>query len=1269
MAAPASSTAAREPARTAAPAAQPAAAAGKIISVAGIRLYKMRTGQLIELPPDITSEQAAQMEAEGAAAEKRLGRRPVPGPVPQVRKPAKEAKPEAPKHPPKRRPSARGAAAAKAAKAAAAALLGAVGTSKVAQYLASKALPVLARGSASLSRLAQHEQTHHDAHEKLAQSEDAVVIPKSEEQSTGNAGQVETVGGRPAPVVEPKKAEGRLTESIQENIPKTLEDVDNFRKDQRGRHMSADVLEVVQGDKNSVVATFGDVRTTPPPVPSGHVAVDLPPTEAAPHTPPMNLGKGAVAPLEKEHTDTSSYTNQADAKLKEEGVTQEQLDMVDSGELADANKEKKGLEQKAKTEPAAIQDFARQETARVDRGLVQEEKAGRDAMGAKRRAALAATGHRQHGTKSALEKQRDDVAAQINGMYKKAQDSVTKKLADLERDSMKRFDEGNAKAAKTFEDTVNREFEAYKADRYSGWFGWARKAKDWLLGMDELPRVKEIFDTNRAIFVETVNQLVAAITADNKRVIQQCKDELADARKQIADFVKGLKPALQGIGKKAAAEMSEKLADLDNKVGAKEEELRGKLKDKQTAAIRAIDDKITKMKEAMSGALAKLGRLLLYAAKKFFSWALGKFGVSLSTIEGIIDKGIAVLKAIFTGPIKFVKNLVGAAGLGFENFGKHFLTHLKNAVFEWLTGSLEGITLPETWNLRGILSVVLQIAGITWENLRKHLLKYIPEPVLKGLETGFALVKTLVTEGPMAAWEQLKSIGAELTDAFVDAVKNWIKWKIVQKAIETILSMFIPGAGIIRAIIGIYDTIVFFIQKAKQIMEMIGNFLGSIADIAAGNIGAAAQALEDGLANGLKLVIQFLAKFLHLDGITAKIREVIGGIRNKVDGVLDKVASWVAGLAKKAGRFVASKALGGDPKATPEQRLQAGVGEGVQAVNRLGGREIGITLINPVLAAIRLRHNLKSLQAQPSGGVWSVVGEVNPKLAALTEKAVLTDKKTPGATKREYGSLTGGGFGTWGRVTGLHKLGAENPPSVDNAKHWQALSRRLFRRGGSTYYVRGHLINGKFGGPGDDWHNLTPLTQASNNRSIASMLHTFENPVKQAVESNGTVDVDVRAVYKQPDRSGDIAKVLGKRPSAEDKAIAGIIEAEQHVPSQIVATAHIVSGGGGAKDPVSTTENVVDTNLDNYFHADYPSAGGAARRLVNLNKATQSELKELVGVTDAVATAIIRRRRYSDRDGLIAAMDDDQVVKVTHMSGAQVWHNMMSTAGVKLVFE
>ena len=128
----------------------------------------------------------------------------------------------------------------------------------------------------------------------------------------------------------------------------------------------------------------------------------------------------------------------------------------------------------------------------------------------------------------------------------------------------------------------------------------------------------------------------------------------------------------------------------------------------------------------MSGALAKVGRLLLWAAKKFFTWALGKFGFSLSTIEDIINKGTAVLKAIFTGPIQFVKNLIAAAKLGFTNFAKNFVTHLKDALFEWLTGSLQGLTLPASWNLRGIVSVLFQLVGLTWANIKSRLVLLIP---------------------------------------------------------------------------------------------------------------------------------------------------------------------------------------------------------------------------------------------------------------------------------------------------------------------------------------------------------------------------------------------------------------------------------------------------------------------------------------------------------------------------------------------------------------
>jgi Domain of unknown function (DUF4157)/A nuclease family of the HNH/ENDO VII superfamily with conserved AHH len=951
------------------------------------RMYRTRDGEFVELPPDMTVAEAARLEAEGIAAEKKLGKRPPPKPVSDVKKQAsKEEKEGKPKPKGKGKGKSKGKSKGKVArKGGGAAMLEAVGHSEVAQYLTKRGASVLIKGMGRLQKLKQNEQTHDNAAEKLKQSEKAVFTPPSEGQSQSNAAQVNAVSAKPVPTVDEKRAKKKLQESLIENIPETIEDVDNFKRDKKAQRMGADVMKVVQGDKNAVISTFGDMEHTPPPIPPKHTPEALPPKEIAPHTANMYLGRNAIAPLQKEHTDLSNYTGEAENKLKEEDITQEQLDMVDSGDLAEANKEKKGMEKTAKSEPLAVQKFAQQETKKVEKDLRQEEKKQRNELKVKRKASLGATLKQQKGTKTAIEKQRDEVASKINGIYRSAQDKVKKKLTDLEKNSMKRFDEGNNKATKKFEDNVKREINAYKKKRYSGWFGWTKKAKDWILGMDKLPKVKAIFESNRTTFVNTINKLVENITTDNKRVVQECKDELANARVEIKEFVDKLGPALKDIGKKAAEEMNNKLDDLDQFVAKKEQELQYKLKDKQQAAIKTIDEKIEKMKEAMSGALSKLGKLLLNAAKKFFSWALQKFGYSLEKIDGIINKGAAVLKAIFTKPVKFVKNLVSAAGTGFKNFGKNFLKHLKNAVFAWLTGSLVGIILPERWDLKGIMSVVFQMLGITYQNIRSHIVKLIPEPVVKTMETTFTLVKNLITKGPMAVWEQLKGMAESIKNTFVNAIKDWIKWKVVEEAIKTILSMLIPGAGIVRAIVGIYDTIVFFIQKAKDIMQMLGNFLGSIAQIAAGNISSAAEALENGLARGLKLVIEFLAKFLHLSGITQKIRDVIKKIRGKVDNVIAKVAKWIVAKAKKVLGKLTGKGKEKKPDGRTDKQKKADLHKGVaEAKSLLDNKKLSSEQIKKKLPSIQSKYKMNVLELVTDSKkdlqeIYHIHGTINPE--------------------------------------------------------------------------------------------------------------------------------------------------------------------------------------------------------------------------------------------------------------------------------------------------
>ena len=110
-----------------------------------------------------------------------------------------------------------------------------------------------------------------------AQAEQAVLIPDSEGQSKSNAGQVNVVSDRPAPKVDANKGKQTLQEKLKENVPRKIEDVDNFKRDKKAQHTGAEVLKVVQVDKTAVVSTFQDMGHTPPPAPREYEPEPLPP--------------------------------------------------------------------------------------------------------------------------------------------------------------------------------------------------------------------------------------------------------------------------------------------------------------------------------------------------------------------------------------------------------------------------------------------------------------------------------------------------------------------------------------------------------------------------------------------------------------------------------------------------------------------------------------------------------------------------------------------------------------------------------------------------------------------------------------------------------------------------------------------------------------------------------------------------------------------------------------------------------------------------------
>jgi Domain of unknown function (DUF4157) len=309
------------------------------------------------------------------------------------------------------------------------------------------------------------------------------------------------------------------------------------------------------------------------------------------------------------------------------------------------------------------------------------------------------------------------------------------------------------------------------------------------------------------------------------------------------------------------------------------------------------------------GAFQKVGSAFLGLAAEFGSWALNQvislleilFSVVAPGVMPYIAKAKAAFHTILRNPVAFVGNLVRAGKLGFEMFAANILTHLKNALIKWLVGPLAdaGVYIPKSFDLVEIIKLVLSVLGLTWQAIRAKLLKLIPEPVLAGLEKTAGILVTLVTQGPAAAWEQIKAELTELKDQLISQVSSMIQIEVVKAAVKKLVSMLNPAGAVIQAIIAIYNTVTFFIEKARQIGAVVAAFIDSIAAIAAGVVTPAAKRVEQTLANTLVIVIAFLAKFAGLGGIPEKLVGIVKKIRAPIDRGLDRIVDWLGKMLSK----------------------------------------------------------------------------------------------------------------------------------------------------------------------------------------------------------------------------------------------------------------------------------------------------------------------------------------------------------------------------------
>lgn len=289
------------------------------------------------------------------------------------------------------------------------------------------------------------------------------------------------------------------------------------------------------------------------------------------------------------------------------------------------------------------------------------------------------------------------------------------------------------------------------------------------------------------------------------------------------------------------------------------------------------------------------------AAKWGFEKALAIAGVPKNVVMGLISKGRRTLMTIIDEPGRFINTLIKAVGQGFRQFADNIGKHLKAGLFSWLFGSMRkaGIQLPESFSPKAILQLVLQVLGITVEKIREKVVKHIGEKNVRRIEKAWEIISTFMKEGIGGLWEMLKDYLADLKDTVIEGIKSWLITAVIKAAVLKVISMFNPVSGLINIIMMIYNVVKFLIEKARQIAGLFKAIAGSVVELAMGNIGKAANKIEQALARLIPIVIGFLANLLGIGGITNKIREIIKKVQTKVDKALDKGIGKVARIVKK----------------------------------------------------------------------------------------------------------------------------------------------------------------------------------------------------------------------------------------------------------------------------------------------------------------------------------------------------------------------------------
>ncbi len=769
--------------------------------------------------------------------------------------------------------------------------------------------------------VARREKAHAPARAKAGAAQAAASGPANEVASEAAAKQVGKIAEQQPKPFDRSAFKKALLDKIAAIAPKNLKEADDFKSSGKAGTIKGAVTDKVAKSKEE---SEHAIATTTAEAPSTSGIQPKPVTPMAPNEPgppPGGVGASQAAPKPKSPDEVSleAGSRSLDDEMSQNDVTEEQLQQSNEPEFQQAVEAKQTAQTDAREAPQAYRQDEQAILADASAQAVGRAAAGTHSMHAGRAAALNKVTSDQQNAKGSDEQARTKVANDLQKIYTDTKQKVEKRLKRLDTDVNTAFDRGAESSRKSFEDFVKKRMDDYKDRRYSGVIGKGRWVKDKLLGLPK--EVNKFYKQGRDLYIALMNKVIDKVATIVETGLTEAKKLVDTGRANIKKYVDGLPKELQKVGKDAADAIQNKFDSLEQSVNDKQGQLIDSLAQKYVDNLNKVDARIEQMKAANRGLVDKAMDAVKGVVKTIIKLK--------DMLLGVLARAAAVIGKIIKNPIGFLGNLVDGVKLGLKNFIANIGTHLKKGLMGWLFGALEGagITLPQTFDLKGILSLVLQVLGLTYANIRARAVNILGEPMVRRLEQVAEIFKVLVTEGPAGLWRFIKEKVGDIKSMVLDGIMNFVRDRIIVAGITWIVSLLNPASAFIKACKAIYDIVMFFVNRGRQIMALVNAVLDSVAAIANGAIAGAAAAVESALAKAIPVAISFLASLLGLGGISQKIRSIIEKIQAPINRAIDWVITKAVSLVKTVGGMLGigreDKAPKDVGKMGPEERKNA----------------------------------------------------------------------------------------------------------------------------------------------------------------------------------------------------------------------------------------------------------------------------------------------------------------------------------------------------------